>query len=126
VSAHQEDVDAFIDAIYAGVPTRTALGTRISRYWFYRELERDPVLAERYARARAFSMDAIADAAMEIADDPEIDANQKRIMVDARKWFLSKLAPKKYGDKLELGSDPDKPLLTKIVREIVRTPNPDG
>lgn len=29
----------------------------------------------------------------------------RRLQVDARKWAASKLAPKKYGDKLALGGD---------------------
>jgi hypothetical protein len=30
---------------------------------------------------------------------------KQRLRVDTRKWLLSKLAPKKYGDKLELSGD---------------------
>jgi len=40
--------------------------------------------------------------------------------VDTRKWLLSKLAPKKWGDKLELSGDPENPLLQKIERVIVK------
>lgn len=43
-------------------------------------------------------------------------------------------AMKELGDRLDgkpkqqvdVGSDPDRPLVSKIVREIVRPPNPDG
>jgi hypothetical protein len=33
-----------------------------------------------------------------------------KLQVDARKWRLSKMAPKKYGDRLELAGDPEAPL----------------
>jgi hypothetical protein len=40
----------------------------------------------------------------------------RRLQVEARKWYAAKLAPKKYGDRLELGGElgfktvSDKPL----------------
>lgn len=48
---------------------------------------------------------------------------KQRLQVDTRKWLLSKLAPQKYGDKLELTGDPDRPLaIQKIERIIVDVP----
>jgi hypothetical protein len=35
--------------------------------------------------------------------------NRSRLRIDARKWLLSKLAPRKYGDKLELTGLPAAP-----------------
>lgn len=46
-------------------------------------------------------------------------AQRSRLRVDARKWIASRLKPRKYGDKLELGSDPARPLITKIENELV-------
>jgi len=46
----------------------------------------------------------MADQLVEIADDTGIDANDKRIRVDTRKWLLSKALPKIYGDKLDLNA----------------------
>lgn len=44
-----------------------------------------------------------------------------KLQVDTRKWLLSKLAPKKFGDKLELTGDPDRPLaIQKIERVVVK------
>jgi hypothetical protein len=40
--------------------------------------------------------------ALRIADDPNEDPQSRRVRVDTRKWILSKWAPKKYGDKLEV------------------------
>jgi hypothetical protein len=73
-----------------------------------------------YARARDLGLDTIADQVLEIADRTELgkitttdkDGKQsivamdmvahRRLRFDARRWYLSKLAPKKYGDKLDL------------------------
>jgi hypothetical protein len=46
-----------------------------------------------------------------IADDETLDPNSRRIRVDTRKWIASKLKPKKYGDKIELGGDTNAPLI---------------
>ena len=75
----------------------------------------------RLTRARVAYADAIFDEAMEIADSSSGDWTTKvvrgeeakvvdheniqrsRLRVDTRKWAASKMAPKKYGDKLDLG-----------------------
>lgn len=65
-------------------------------------LSKHPEFVEKYTRAREAQAESHADQLVEIADNPDIDANHKRIMVDARKWVASKLKPKRYGDKLDL------------------------
>jgi hypothetical protein len=75
---------------------------------------------EQYALAREMQADMLADETLEIADDARNDwmeregkddagwqANgeniqRSRLRVDQRKWYAGKLAPKKYGDKIEL------------------------
>lgn len=49
---------------------------------------------------------------------------RSRLRVDARKWYASKLAPKKYGDKIELAGDPANPIVTRIERTII-DPKPE-
>ena len=44
--------------------------------------------------------DHYADEIIEIVDT-ETDPVRARVRMDGRKWVASKLAPKKYGDKLE-------------------------
>lgn len=73
--------------------------------------------AAQYARARDTGLDCIADEIIEIANTPhegtvvtskewgeEIKTGDmlehRKLQVDARKWYLSKLAPKRYGDRL--------------------------
>jgi hypothetical protein len=62
-------------------------------------LSEDGEFAEQYTRARERQADWYADEIIEIADGAT-DANLARLRVDARKWKASKLAPKKYGDKV--------------------------
>ena len=84
---------------------------------------------EQYARAREDQADFYADQIIEIADegaggeggagDDNTAVQRARLRVDARKWKASKLAPKKYGDKVQFGGDPDNPVVTEIRQIIV-------
>lgn len=85
----------------------------------YKWLSEQPEFSERYARAREIQADLLADEIIEIADDTSNDTlvsdtgeyankewiNRSRLRVDARKWKASKLAPKKYGDKVDVTSN---------------------
>lgn len=68
---------------------------------------------DQYARAKEIQMEFYADEINTIADDDSKDfqidpdgkvrsdntaVNRARLRVDSRKWLMSKLAPKKYGD----------------------------
>jgi hypothetical protein len=89
----------------------------------------DEELANSYARAREDLIERIANEVLELSDadvglqpDGKKDwaAVQKhKLQVDTRKWLLSKLAPKKYGDKLELTGDPDRPLAIQKIERVV-------
>ena len=60
---------------------------------------------KQYAHARELQADALFDETLDIADDKAVDAvevQRARLRVDTRKWMASKLAPKRYGDKLDL------------------------
>lgn len=46
---------------------------------------------------------------------------RSRLRVDTRKWFLSKVLPKLYGDKLDITSD-HKPLQVSIIDPTRRGP----
>lgn len=62
-------------------------------------LDRFPEFAERYARAREAATEDMLEDILEIADNSELDAQEKRVRIDARKWAMDKLRPKKYGEK---------------------------
>ena len=96
----------------------------------YKWLSEQKEFSERYARAREMQADLMADEILEISDDTSKDTyytdsgahansewiSRSRLRVDSRKWLMSKLSPKKYGDKLDLTSKDEK-LTIKIVRE---------
>lgn len=83
----------------------------------FRWLAANETFRDQYARARETQADAMLEEILEIADDGKSDkyvdgeGNERtdqdviarsRLRVDARKWAMSKMAPKKYGDKLDL------------------------
>jgi hypothetical protein len=85
------------------------------------------VLNWQFARAREIGYFILADEIMEIADDATNDyttrakeegaevvvnhdhISRSKLRVDTRKWMLSKMLPKVYGDKLAVGGDADAP-----------------
>ena len=72
-----------------------------SRQTFYGWLANNETLRYQYARAREEQQDFYADQIIEIADNELIPPDRARIMGEARRWHAAKLAPKKYGDKLQ-------------------------
>jgi hypothetical protein len=90
----------------------------------------DAALADNYAHAREDLIERMAQEVLELSDsdvgllpDGKKDwaAVQKhKLQVDTRKWLLSKLAPKKFGDKIEVSGDPANPLVQRIERVIVK------
>ena len=91
---------------------KACLRTGLDAARFLRAVDADPELAKHYARARQALLDKMADEIMELADAPVpvLDngatdnalVRQRQLQVDTRKWFLSKLAPKVYGDRLDV------------------------
>ncbi len=83
----------------------------------HRWLNDNKEFCDTYTRARETQADLLADQIINIADDhsddtiinaatgaTQINAEwiaRCRLQVDARKWKASKLAPKKYGDKVD-------------------------
>lgn len=65
-------------------------------------LDRHPAFAEKYARARASATEAMLEDLLEIADKEGLNTDEKRVRIDARKWAMSKLQPKKYGDRQQV------------------------
>lgn len=57
--------------------------------------------SSQYARACEIRAEGHAEELVDIADNREIPADHKRLMLDARKWSASKLLPK-YSDRSEV------------------------
>lgn len=93
---------------------------------------------EKYARAREIQAEKMFEELLEIADDGSNDlmtvrkgnteyemenkevVNRSRLRVDTRKWYLSKVLPKKFGDKIDVTSDGKalpQPLLFALKKE---------
>lgn len=93
-------------------------------------LNDDEALAVDYARAREYLIERMAQEIMDISDqDVGLSVDGKKdwaavqkhkLQVDTRKWLLSKLAPKKYGEKLEVSGDPTNPLVQRIERVVIK------
>jgi len=66
----------------------------------YSWLRKHEEFLQNYTRAKEDQADYLVEECLEIADDKGLDAADKRIMVDTRKWIASKYRHKKYGDKL--------------------------
>jgi hypothetical protein len=87
--------------------------------------ERRITFRDQYARAREAQMETLAEEILEIADGTVADnaaVALARVRIDSRKWLMSKLAPKKYGDKLDLSVDGG-PIKTMNVSEVEREIN---
>lgn len=82
----------------------------MARSAFLDAVSKDSALADKYARAREAGLDAEGDRAIQEALEAK-DAALGRLALDARKWYLSKLLPKKYGDKLAVGGAGDLPAI---------------
>lgn len=66
---------------------------------------RDPERSQAYTRAREIGAEATFEEIQSIADgvEPDKDAVAKaRVQIDTRKWQMSKVAPKRYGDKIAI------------------------
>jgi hypothetical protein len=90
----------------------------------------DKQLFEQYAHAREVRAELLFDEMLDIADETSSDTiiddngNEKansewiarsRLRVDTRKWALSKMLPKKYGDKLEVDNKGEVGLTVSII-----------
>lgn len=93
-----------------GMPTRQSVDNWMSA---------KPDFLAKCARAREDQADFIVEDCIDIEDrtiSGEINPAAARAVLSSKQWRASKLAPKKYGDKLALGGDSDGVPLTVIVK----------
>ena len=97
----------------------------ISKQTLWRWLDEDQELSDQYARAKELCAELYVSQIIAIADESDNDISvdpdtgkeytnhdviaRARLRVDARKWYASKLAPKRYGDKVQVGGADDLP-----------------
>ena len=113
-----------------------------------RWIARHPEFRDQYVQAKADGAEAIAEEMFEIADDASNDfmaamekdedgeekvagyrlngenIQRSKLRVDTRKWYLSKIMPKKYGDKIqqEVSGPNGGAIVTKVERVIIDAP----
>jgi hypothetical protein len=109
---NREEVTAYVcEQIASGKSLRAALRNKKNLptpQGFLRWLSdaNDPAAAafnEQYTRARTLGWELLADEVLELADqqtESSVEAQRARLQFDARRWMLSKMLPKVYGDKL--------------------------
>ena len=116
-----------LDAIFAGISLGKSaramcVEVGISQRVLWNWLASDEELMRQYQRAKELCVDAYAEEIIEISDersaDTYVDEKGREIVnrdviaraqlrIDARKWYASRLAPKKYGDKLPPSDEGD-------------------
>ena len=97
----------------------------ISYVSFFNWISESDKLKELYNYAREIRSDILFEEIIDIADTTEIGETIKdtpvgittetgdmlghrKLKIDARKWVIAKMQPKKYGDKLDLTTDGEK------------------
>jgi hypothetical protein len=83
-----------------------------SRWWFKDRLRHDPELKAAYDFAVECRAEKLADELVALADTPIPEGldgpsksafvQQLRLRLDTRRWVASKLAPRRYGDHVEV------------------------
>lgn len=100
----------------------------------YRWIEANESFRGRYARSREALIEFWADESIEIADDGTNDwvvrqrgkdsvvladhehISRSKLRVEQRRWLMSKMAPQKYGDSVNLSGSGDIKLKVEIVK----------
>lgn len=86
---------------------------------FWKWMEQEEELGQRYARAKAAQLEVLADQLVDLADTDRIcekitvkadgsrevvildQVERTKVQIDTRKWLLAKLNPKKYGERVQ-------------------------
>ena len=102
-----EQRDAVISAIEQGKSLRSAakLAGIASETSIRKLVVKDAAFGAQYTQARDLGLDTMADEMLALVDcaTPE-QVNVAKLQFEARRWYLSKLAPKRYSDKLDLSA----------------------
>lgn len=128
----EEIFDKVCERIENGEAVRTILKDKDmpDSVTFYKWVDNDKNKLKQYARACEARAEEMFEDILKIVDATEddviVDENgnfitnhniiqRDRLRADARKWMLSKMMPKKYGDKLDMSLETTeiKPIITK-------------
>ena len=125
----QTKFDAICDIIISGKSLRTALSkVKLSSQTFFVWIREDEIMSKQYAQATAERAELMFEDMLDIADKaPKLtntkfgttvdtgDIQHKRVKIDTRKWALSKMNPKKYGNIPDGSDESDNEITITIV-----------
>ena len=133
-----ELVDTFIARLATGESVRTICKSddMPNAATIFRWLSTNKEFCDKYEKAKELAAEALAEDIFDIADDNAFDYTEgadgqlrvnndaiqrARLRVDVRKWYLSKIMPKKYGEKqqVEVAGKDGKPIETISTIRIV-------
>lgn len=145
----EEQKENILNAIFESIENgnslrKSLIENKLSSSTFFIWIEEDKEKSKQYARATELRAEALLDEMMDIVDDTSSDyvgmdigegeaseivldkkpnyelIQRSRLRYDARKWLVSKLNPKKYGDKQILSNDEDNPISTAPIINIIK------
>lgn len=106
---------------------------------FYRWIDEDEKMQKQYARAMEIRADFLFEQTIEIADDDSDDleitdngtvrlnkefAARSKIRIEARQFAIARMAPKRYGNKIDITSD-NKAIASPIIGMVIKNePDP--
>ena len=90
----------------------------VSKGQFWSKHARDAAFRDSVYQARLMGIEALADEILEIADS-RADPRHRTVQIEARKWLLTKLMPRRYGDKVDLNVTSQKDVERMTDAEIV-------
>jgi len=77
------------------------------RGWHLRDIEG---FGAQYARARQAQIEGWSDEIVAISNERDCEPNDRRVRIDTKRWLMSKIVPKKYGDRITHAGDPEEPV----------------
>ena len=111
-------VNDICDSVSNGIATRNAiLKNKIPFKTFYEWIDADGIKSKQYTRATELRAELMADELMTISDSTADDIitdergneiinhnviQRDKLRIDTRKWLMSKMMPKKYGENKSL------------------------
>jgi len=103
--AKQEAQEHLLELMCEGTTvTRAAQEIDVSLRTVMTWVAEDEAFREQYQIARHCQGQAIADGAMDIADQPVttiVEVKRNELAIETRKWYVAKTVPREWGDKVQ-------------------------
>ena len=107
--ATRDDAIHVLSLLSDGIPiVQSCRDLGITRSKLYTAIDREG-LGDMHARAREEYAEAKVEEMQNIAETVE-DVSRAKLLCDNIKWEAARVSPKKYGDRITHGGDPDAPI----------------